>query len=127
MVRELGHVPSQPEYIKLGKYSQTPLLTRFGVWSSVPPAIKMVMKQEGWDKRVIPFPCPPASLVPSLPACYRAAMAGGRASGLVMSASTSPCSPRRNATPLAPSLPLPTAVVTLPVPPKLPSRVPLGL
>jgi hypothetical protein len=50
VVRELGRVPSQPEYTKLGKYSQTPLLTRFGVWSNVPPAMKMVMKQQGWEK-----------------------------------------------------------------------------
>src|SRR5947209_7705819 len=50
VVRELGRVPSQPEYTKLGKYSQTPLLTRFGVWSNVAPAMKMVMNQQGWDK-----------------------------------------------------------------------------
>jgi hypothetical protein len=47
VVRELKRVPTTPEYLKLGKYSQTPLMMRFGVWANVPEGMKVFVQQQG--------------------------------------------------------------------------------
>ena len=50
VVRELKRVPSTPEYVKLGKYSQTPLMMRFGVWANVPEGMKVFVQQQSWTE-----------------------------------------------------------------------------
>jgi hypothetical protein len=50
VVRELKKIPTTSEYVKAGKYSQTPLMTRFGVWANVPAGMKVFAQQKGWTK-----------------------------------------------------------------------------
>jgi hypothetical protein len=50
VVRELKKVPTTSEYVKLGKYSQTPLMMRFGVWANVPEGMKVFVQQRGWTE-----------------------------------------------------------------------------
>jgi hypothetical protein len=48
VVRELKKIPTTSEYMKSGKYSQTPLLTRFGVWANVPEGMTVFAQQRGY-------------------------------------------------------------------------------
>lgn len=50
VVRELKKVPTTSEYVKSGKYSQTPLMMRFGVWANVPEGMKLFAQQQGWTE-----------------------------------------------------------------------------
>ncbi len=50
VVRELKKIPSTSEYVKLGKYSQTPLMMRFGVWANVAEGMKCFVQQQRWTE-----------------------------------------------------------------------------
>ena len=47
IVRTLGKHPTGYEYEERSKYSQRPLLARFGSWAQVPPGLKMYAEENG--------------------------------------------------------------------------------
>ncbi len=47
IVRLLGKLPTGYEYEERSKYSQRPLLARFGTWARVPPGLKMYAEENG--------------------------------------------------------------------------------
>ena len=46
VVRALKKLPSGYEYEKMSEYSQTPLTTRFGIWSQVPHGLKQFIEDQ---------------------------------------------------------------------------------
>ena len=50
VARKLKKLPSTLEYAHLGKYSHTPLATRFGKWKHVPHGFKDYAEKHGWTE-----------------------------------------------------------------------------
>jgi hypothetical protein len=48
VVRKLNKVPTLFEYEELSRYSQAPLMSRFGTWSRVPMGLKQYAEGKGW-------------------------------------------------------------------------------
>jgi hypothetical protein len=47
IVRQLKKLPSVNDYASMSRYSPTPLMARFGVWTQVPPKMKQFMEEQG--------------------------------------------------------------------------------
>jgi hypothetical protein len=47
IVRQLKKLPSVNDYAAMSRYSPTPLMARFGVWTQVPPNMKQFMDEQG--------------------------------------------------------------------------------
>jgi hypothetical protein len=47
IVRHLKKLPSVNDYAAMSRYSPTPLMARFGVWTQVPPNMKQFMEEQG--------------------------------------------------------------------------------
>ena len=52
IVRRLKKLPSVNDYASMSRYSPTPLMARFGVWTQVPPNMKQFMEEQGGSGRV---------------------------------------------------------------------------
>jgi hypothetical protein len=50
VVRKLNKLPTLFEYEELSRYSQGPLMTRFGTWSRVPLGLKQYAEEKGWNE-----------------------------------------------------------------------------
>jgi hypothetical protein len=50
VVRKLNKLPTLFEYEELSRYSQGPLMTRFGTWSRVPRGLKQYAEEKGWTE-----------------------------------------------------------------------------
>jgi hypothetical protein len=50
VVRKLNKLPTLFEYEELSRYSQGPLMTRFGTWSRVPRGLKQYVEEKGWSE-----------------------------------------------------------------------------
>ena len=50
VVRKLKKIPTTSEYVKAGKYSQTPLMMRFGIWANVAEGMKVFAQQKKWTE-----------------------------------------------------------------------------
>jgi len=50
VVRALGKLPSVTEYEQTSKYSQTPLVKRFGTWGQVPHGLKQYIEEQGTEE-----------------------------------------------------------------------------
>jgi hypothetical protein len=50
IVRQLKKLPSVNDYASMSRYSPTPLMARFGVWTQVPPNMKQFMEEQGGMK-----------------------------------------------------------------------------
>jgi hypothetical protein len=50
VVRKLNKLPTLFEYEELSRYSQGPLMTRFGTWSRVPSCLKQYAEEKGWSE-----------------------------------------------------------------------------
>jgi hypothetical protein len=48
VVRKLNKIPTLFEYEELSRYSQAPLMARFGTWSRVPSGLKQYAEGKGW-------------------------------------------------------------------------------
>jgi len=48
VVRKLNKLPTLFEYEELSRYSQAPLMSRFGTWSRVPRGLKQYAEEKGW-------------------------------------------------------------------------------
>jgi hypothetical protein len=48
VARKLNKLPTLFEYEELSRYSQGPLMTRFGTWSRVPSCLKQYAEEKGW-------------------------------------------------------------------------------
>jgi hypothetical protein len=48
VVRKLNKLPTLFEYEELSRYSQAPLMSRFGTWSRVPRGLKQHAEEKGW-------------------------------------------------------------------------------
>jgi len=46
IVRQLKKLPSVNDYASMSRYSPTPLMARFGVWTQVPPNMKQFMEEQ---------------------------------------------------------------------------------
>jgi hypothetical protein len=49
VVRKLNKLPTLFEYEELSRYSQAPLMSRFGTWSRVPLGLKQYAAEKGWS------------------------------------------------------------------------------
>ncbi|MBZ5508540.1 MAG: hypothetical protein LAO78_24035 [Acidobacteriia bacterium] len=49
VVRKLKKLPTLFEYEELSKYSQAPLMSRFGTWSRVPRGLKQYAEEKNWS------------------------------------------------------------------------------
>ena len=50
VVRKLNKLPTLFEYEELSRYSQAPLMSRFGTWSRVPRGLKQYAEGKGWTE-----------------------------------------------------------------------------
>jgi len=50
VVRKLNKLPTLFEYEEHSRYSQGPLMSRFGTWSRVPRALKQYVEEKGWSE-----------------------------------------------------------------------------
>jgi hypothetical protein len=49
VVRKLNKLPTLFEYEEHSRYSQAPLMSRFGTWSQVPRGLKQYAEEKGWS------------------------------------------------------------------------------
>lgn len=50
VVRKLNKIPTLFEYEELSRYSQAPLMARFGTWSRVPMGLKQYAEDKNWSE-----------------------------------------------------------------------------